>query len=200
MEVYRDAEEARKALGPQPSDKQGQQIYAQLQQEMAVVRTRYFQTLYIPTAPDALGMILADGPSCWPPSDREMDQGFVEFLHWRRFDEPLWIDLRKENAGDMSALKRILRTTEDHERIRFRKGIKPAQGDPEHALLFEVGLDLGLSALTAEELADCFEAICPCGKEHDADALKKQRFRKQKALQKAASWFGSKSRPADARS
>jgi hypothetical protein len=43
--------------------------------------------------------------------------------------------------------------------------------------LLELGLHLGLKVLSAEELADCFDEACPCGKTHNADALKKQRAR-----------------------
>jgi hypothetical protein len=54
-----------------------------------------------------------------------------------------------------------------------------------HSDLLELGLHLGLSELSAEELADCFEAVCPCGKEHTADALKKQRGRVQEDIDAA---------------
>jgi hypothetical protein len=50
----------------------------------------------------------------------------------------------------------------------------------------ELGLNLGLDSLTDEELADCFDEMCPCGKDHDADALKKQRTRVRKQLQAAS--------------
>jgi cytochrome b involved in lipid metabolism len=49
----------------------------------------------------------------------------------------------------------------------------------------ELGLNLGLNVLTDEELADCFDEFCACGKAHDADALKKQRAHARKQLQLA---------------
>jgi hypothetical protein len=49
--------------------------------------------------------------------------------------------------------------------------------------LLELGLHLGLKLLSAEELADCFDEVCPCGKTHNADALKKQRARVLKDLE-----------------
>jgi hypothetical protein len=39
--------------------------------------------------------------------------------------------------------------------------------------------------LSSEELADCFEELCSCGKFHDADALKKQRSRVLKDLERS---------------
>ena len=39
------------------------------------------------------------------------------------------------------------------------------------------GLDLGIEALSAEELADCFDELCACGKRHTPDNLRKLRTR-----------------------
>jgi hypothetical protein len=191
--VYRDAVQAFMALGPNPPAEKVSEIDGRYSQELEEVRSRYAQAQYTPTADDPLDIILVDvGPSSWPPSQRELNQAFLEHLYWKRYNEPLWIALQKENAGDLDALPRVFRVAADYERVRFGKGpIKPAKGDPDHAALFELGLDLGLSTLTEEELADCFDAACPCGKIHDPDALKKQRSRKQKALQKARDWLAT---------
>jgi hypothetical protein len=191
--VYGDAVKAWLDLGSHPPPEQVVQIETRFRQKIEKVRKRHAEAQFDPTMADPLDIILADvGPSSWPPSQREMDQGFLENLYWKRFNEPLWIALQKEAAGDLDALRRVHRITEDYERVRFGKGpIKAAKGDPDHAALFEIGLDLGLSALTPEELADCFDAVCPCGKIHDADALKKQRSRKQKAIQKARDWLAA---------
>jgi hypothetical protein len=189
--VYRDTVKALLAVGPHPPAEKLAEIDACFRREIEAVRARYTQAEYTPTAADPLDIILVDvGPSSWPPSQREMDQGFLEHLYWKRFNEPLWIALQKADVGDLDALRRVHRVTEDYERVRFGKGsIKTAKGDPDHAALLELGLDLGLSAVTPEELADCFDAVCPCGKVHDADALKKQRSRKQKSIQKARDWL-----------
>jgi hypothetical protein len=190
--VYRDAVTALLTLRPHPSPKQVVQIKTRFREEIEKVRTRHAQAQYAPKEADPLDTILVDEPSSWPPSQRETDQAFLEHLYWKRFNEPLWIALQKEATGDLVALRRIQRVEEDYERIRFGKGpIKAAKGDPDHAMLFEIGLDLGLSVLTSEELADCFDAVCPCGKIHDADALKKQRSRKQKSIQEARNWLAA---------
>jgi hypothetical protein len=180
-------------LGPLPPAEKTAQIETRFRQKTEAIRTRYAKTDYTPTTTDPLGTILVSGePSSWPPSQSEMDQGFLELLYWKRFNEPLWIALQKSESGDLKALRRVNRVAEDYERLRFGKGpIKAAKGDPDHAALLEFGLDLGLSILSPEELADCFDALCPCGKVHDADALKKQRSRKQKAIQKARTWLAA---------
>jgi hypothetical protein len=190
---YRDFVKELLALGPQPPAEKATQVEACFRQKIEWVRTRDAQAHYTPTTVDPLDTILANGaPSAWPPSQTEIDQGFLEHLYWKRFNEPLWIALQKSESGDLRALRRVNRVIEDYERLRFGKGpIKRAKGDPDHAALLEIGLDLGLNILGPEELADCFDAICPCGKVHDADALKKQRSRKQKAIQKAVNWLSA---------
>ena len=59
-----------------------------------------------------------------------------------------------------------------------------------HSDLIEIGLNLGLGELTQQELADCFNSLCPCGKSHNFDALQRQRRRVEKQLQAAleSSW------------
>ena len=181
------------ALGPQPPAEKAADIGAQFQKKIEAIRARYAQAQYTPSAGDPLDTILVEaGPSSWPPSQRDMDQGFLELLYWKRCGEPLWIALQKAEGGDLDALRRVNRVGEDFERLRFGKGpIKAAKGDPDHSALLVLGLDVGLSVLSPEELADCFDVLCPCGKVHDADVLKKQRARKQKAIQKAKNWVAA---------
>lgn len=166
--VYRDFVKELLALGQSPAEKAAQ-VEARFRQKTEAIRTRYAKTEYTPTTSDPLDIILVDGgPSSWPLSESETGQGSLELLYWRRFNEPLWIALQKSESGDLEALHRVNRVVEDYERLRFGKGpIKAAKGDPDHAALLEFGLDLGLSILGPEKLADCFDAICPCGKVHD---------------------------------
>jgi hypothetical protein len=189
--AYRDAVRTWQALGPQPPVERIAQIESRLEKDLEAVRVRYSNAQYTPTTNDPLNLILVDvGVTSWPPSQREMDQGFLELLYWKRFKEPLWIALQKANAGDLDALRRVNRVGEDFQKFKFGKGpVKAAKGDPDHGALLDLGLDLGLSALNPEELADCFDCVCPCGRIHDADALKKQRSRKQKALKMATNWL-----------
>ena len=43
------------------------------------------------------------------------------------------------------------------------------------------GLDFGVARLTAEELAECLDEICPCGQKHSPEYLKKLRSRIKQA-------------------
>ena len=112
--------------------------------------------------------------------------GQIEMLHSERHRESLQTTWQKANDGDLGAFKRLQRTEEDWYRITHGKGpLKGFHSDPYHRDLLQILFSFGGENLTSEELADCFEDYCPCGKEHDADALKKQRARLKRELQKS---------------
>jgi len=49
--------------------------------------------------------------------------------------------------------------------------------DREHQMLVQCGLDLGIESLSPEELADCFDELCSCGRPHIPENLRKFRTR-----------------------
>jgi hypothetical protein len=191
--AYSDAVKELEALGPKPAAEKAATVQSHLQNKLGKILVRYRNPHYTPSAPDPLEVILSDWqPSIWPPSEIEMDFGQSEVLYWQRFREPLKIALCKRKTGDLKAFRRISRIGEDRFALQFGKGpIKRSKTDPDHDVLFGLGLDLGLSALTEEELANCFDAVCPCGKSHDPDSLKQQRRRKNRELKKARMWLAS---------
>jgi len=86
--------------------------------------------------------------------------------------------LAEEKAGSLEAHDKVQRVRNDFWRaMHARQSVEPFKRNPNHCDLLELGLNLGLKALTAEELADCFDEMCPCGEAHDADVLKKLRAR-----------------------
>ena len=55
--------------------------------------------------------------------------------------------------------------------------------DRPHFDLMAFGLDFGMDNLTADELVNCFDALCTCGMEqHDPENLRKLRKRILKTL------------------
>lgn len=44
------------------------------------------------------------------------------------------------------------------------------------------GLDLGNTFFDGRRTAECFDALCPCGKEHDPETPRKLRTRIEKAF------------------
>jgi hypothetical protein len=121
-----------------------------------------------------------------PPSPREKREQVLDWFFFKRNRTPRWLALEKEKEGDLRAHKQLARAEDEFWRLLNGHGpVTPFKVDQPHTDLLELGLHLGLKVLTAEELADCFEEVCPCGKSHDADALKKQRARVLKDLETA---------------
>ena len=113
-----------------------------------------------------------------PPSPQEKLEQVLDWFFFKRNRTPRWLALEKEKEGDLTAHKQLVRAWDEFWRLLNGHGpVPPFKVNQAHTDLLELGLHLGLKTLTAEELADCFDEVCPCGKIHDADALKKQRGR-----------------------
>jgi hypothetical protein len=111
-----------------------------------------------------------------PVSD---SQGIREYVHFRRHGEALQVTKKKDALGDIKAWDKIARTERDVRILSFGKGpIKPFQEDPLHRQLLQLVICYEREQLTAEELAQCFDRYCACGKtNHETDALRKMRHR-----------------------
>jgi len=121
-----------------------------------------------------------------PPSPQEKREQVLDWFFFKRNRTPRWLALEKEKEGEVKAHKQLVRAEDEFWRLANGHGpVTSFKVDQPHTDLLELGMHLGLKLLTAEELADCFEEVCPCGKRHDADALKKQRARVLKDLETA---------------
>lgn len=184
--IYRRACEDERSADSPGSAKSIQTIRDSARREIEEIRRKYPD---LPIALSPYQTVHVSGPSMWPPSPSDYSRGFMERLFWNRYREPLWVAVQKAEGGDLKAQRRINRILEDYQRIRSGRGpLKPFKADMRHIALLEMGLALGLDKLSPDELADCFDAVCACGKEHSADALKKQRARLKKAIQAARAW------------
>jgi hypothetical protein len=120
------------------------------------------------------------------PSPEEKLEQVLDWFFFKRNRTPRWLALEKEKEGDLRAHKQLVRANDEFWRLINGHGpVTPFKVDQAHTDLLELGLHLGLKVLSAEELADCFDEVCACGKSHDADALKKQRSRVLKDLEMA---------------
>jgi len=106
-------------------------------------------------------------------------QGIREYLHFHRYGESLRVTSTKDGLGDIKAWDKIARTERDLRVLAFGKGpIAPFQEDVVHRQLLQLVICYERERLTADELAECVDEYCACGKEnHDADALRKMRDR-----------------------
>jgi hypothetical protein len=125
-------------------------------------------------------------PSTGILSERQAAFAFLQWLCWRRTGQSLPVLLAEEKAGSREAHDKVQRVRDDFFlAVNAREPLEPFKGNSDHCELLELGLNLGLNTLSAENLADCFDEICPCGKSHDADALKHLRALVVKRLRAA---------------
>lgn len=121
-----------------------------------------------------------------PHSPEKESQLLFQWLHWERHHESAETAEEADRHGDIGAWDRLARTARDWRMIVHKKGaIKPFQGGAYHQDIFQCGLSFasGMEKLTGEELAECFDNVCPCEKVHDARALQKQLARLVKDLE-----------------
>jgi hypothetical protein len=119
-----------------------------------------------------------------PPSTQEKLEQVLDWFFFKRNRTPRWLAIAREKEGDLRAHEQLVRAEDEFWRLLNGHGpVPPFKVDQPHTDLLELGLHLGLKVLSAEELADCFDEVCPCGKTHNADALKKQKARVLKDLE-----------------
>ena len=111
-----------------------------------------------------------------PISDAE---GLRQYLHFHRHGESLPVSEAKDAQGDIDAWDKISRTERDSRILAYGKGpIPPFQEDVVQRQLLQLVICYERERLKAEELAECFDRYCACGKEnHDPDSLRKMRDR-----------------------
>jgi hypothetical protein len=105
-----------------------------------------------------------------------VSHAYLEWLHECRHGRSLDQDTEAERGGDKEALYRLQRTEADYFSIRNGKASQPTRRKVDHLAILKIGSYFGLGNLTAEELAECLDQVCPCRQRfHSADALKRLR-------------------------
>ena len=115
-----------------------------------------------------------------PGSEIPLEQYMLCWLCWFKYNKTLTQLLRERDSGNLKAIKQFNRLIlefdkwqygyTDPNKLKFKTNL-------DHFDLMIAGLDLGIEMLSPEELADCFDELCPCGKEHDPELLAKLRKR-----------------------
>ncbi len=178
--LYGDSQENLPGSGPSQLNQNGQKRRARVLQTRGDLLKRYPELQ--PGSPS--NHITA--ASARFSSGRDNLLAILEWLCWRRYGQPLTTLLAEEKAGNLEAHNKVSRLRDDLWHLMHGQGsIESFKGSSHHSEIMELGLNLGLARLTAEELADCFDEFCKCGKDHDPDALKKQRARVRKQLEAA---------------
>jgi hypothetical protein len=185
-ELQRKVKEELSSLGPNASPeirKENEQRYygglAELvrwqEERLIEINQRYTP---VPYNPLAFSYLTLDQPV----SDQ---QGIGEYIHFHRHGESLRFTAGNETSGNLVAHDKIARTERDLFQVMHGKGpIKPFQENLTHRQLLQLVIAFEKEPLTAEELAECFDHFCACGKVHDADGLRKMRNRFEAELRK----------------
>ena len=122
-----------------------------------------------------------------PGSTISLGHFMLAWLCWHRTGIPLPQLVKQDEEGNWEASKKLHRVIGDYQKWRYGK-LQPDdmrfKSNRDHNTIIMAGLDLGLTKLTENELADFFDALCPCGKEHSPENLKKARARVLELLAK----------------
>jgi hypothetical protein len=178
--IYKDSQQNLSGSGPNQLTQNAQKLRARVLQTREDLLKRYPE-LQLGSPSNHI-----TAASARFSSQRDNLMGILEWLCWRRFGQPLTTLVAEEKAGNLEAHDKVSRLRNDLWHLVYGRGsIEPFKGNSRHSEIMELGMNLGLDALTDEELADCFDEFCKCGKDHDPDALKKQRARVRKQLETA---------------
>jgi hypothetical protein len=128
-----------------------------------------------------LGLLKAFGIENLPPGTVISHEEYIcRFLCWFRFGKTIETLTREYESRERKAVKQMnkLRLELDLWRIgEVNPNKLKFKTDLDHFTLMNGGLDLGIENLTQSELADCFDELCPCAKQHFPENLGKLRAR-----------------------
>ncbi|HEV2495228.1 MAG TPA: hypothetical protein VG204_19390 [Terriglobia bacterium] len=123
---------------------------------------------------------------------------YLCWLKWRKLPQEL---LRPMAAGyDLETFDKLAHVARvfykwHYGKIDYRRDFR-VKGDERHVFLMYSGVaEGGIERLTERELADFFDAVCPCNEPHSEDALKKLRERTRRKLLLSVKAGGRKIRP-----
>lgn len=166
------------ALGPNPPTEAIAAIQRRFEQGIEEIEQKYSSPSVLPQPKTFPAQTIFRDDARGPDLSR-----IADWIHFERHRVPLSADIQRRREKDWDSTHRLLRTVSDMEQLRCGKPIMPFKGNLEHWNMFEVLWGLGLEKLNPEELADFFDAFCPCTEEgHDPDALKKLRRRFKRAI------------------
>lgn len=108
------------------------------------------------------------------------DQFTLCWLAWSKHGKTIMELVEGDKAGDEKSSRQLASVTKDYQDWRYGK-LDPnrlrSKFDYHHLSTMRMSLDLGIETLTQDELADCFDELCTCGRTHDAENLRKLRTR-----------------------
>jgi hypothetical protein len=120
---------------------------------------------------------LTDAPEGGTMSEGQFTLGWLAF---NKFEKSIVELVGGNAAGDEKSSRQLLSVQRDFQAWRYGKldvNKMRFKFDNHHILIMQAGLELGLRDLSPDELADCYDELCNCGKTHDPENMNKLRAR-----------------------
>ncbi len=119
------------------------------------------------------------GAEGYPPGSEMPEEVYIRHRTcFFKFNKTVKQLEQEKTRGSFKAAKQLNILDREVEKWRFGeidlKEVK-YKTNVEHFGLISFGLDFGMLSLTAKELADCFDELCPCGNVDDPENLSKLR-------------------------
>jgi hypothetical protein len=125
---------------------------------------------------------VVDAPEGGTMSEGQFAMGWLAF---NKFGKSIGELVAGDAAGDMKSSRQLMSVQRDYQDWRYGKldiNKMHFKFDSHHIQIMTAGLKLGLRDLSPDELADCYDELCNCGKPHDPENIKKLRTRVIKIL------------------
>lgn len=118
-----------------------------------------------------------DAPEGGTMSEGQFTMGWLAF---NKFGKSIVELKRGDAAGDEKSSRQLLSVQKAYQAWRYGKldvNKMSFKFDSHHILIMQAGLELGLRDLTPNQLADCYDEMCNCGKAHNPENINKLRTR-----------------------
>jgi hypothetical protein len=120
---------------------------------------------------------ITDAPEGGTMSEGQFTVGWLAF---NKFGKSIVELTEGDAAGDEKSSRQLLSVQKAFQDSRYGKldvNKLRFKFDSHHILIMQAGLELGLRDLSPDELADCYDELCNCGKTHDPENIRKLRTR-----------------------
>ncbi|MGB9403721.1 MAG: hypothetical protein WCA98_09275 [Candidatus Acidiferrales bacterium] len=115
-----------------------------------------------------------------PGSVISKNEYMIHWLCWFRYGKTFEQLKAEHEAGNFKAAKQFHALGLEFDKWKLGRldpNTLKFKIDQDHFDLMAHGLDLGLENLSPQDLANCFDELCPCGRPHDPENLRKLRAR-----------------------
>jgi hypothetical protein len=170
-----------------PADKEAaSQLSVDLPPDLQLEANALYEQLEASGKPRRRSSILIFALEGMPPGTTISEEHYIfHWLCWFKYNKPYKQLMEEYKGGDFRAAKQLHQLNLEFDKWRFGKtdpNKLKFKTNLDHFDLVAAGLELGIESLTPNELAECFDKLCPCGGPHFPENLSKLRKRIMKAF------------------